>query len=95
MPDRLDNGHVLTDEDVDTAQLIKDLNDRLGRPTDDVTLRIARTPLGQVRQVAAARKTNSHPIDSRLDDLVENGQVLIVPDSVAEALRSDEDNRSA
>ena len=55
MPDRLDNGHVLTDEDVDTAQLIKQLNDRLGRPTDDLTLRIAATPRARVRQVARRR----------------------------------------
>lgn len=94
MADRLDNGHVLTDEDVDTAQLIEELNDRLGRPTDDITLRIARTPLARVRQLLKAGKTNSHDLDSRLDALVENGQILIVPDSVAEALRSDDADES-
>ena len=88
MPDQLDNGHVLTDEDVDTAQLIKQLNDRLGRATDDVTLRIADTPLARVRQVVH-EPTNSHPLAERLDD----GQVLIVPDSVAARLRSDDSHR--
>jgi hypothetical protein len=91
MPDQLDNGHVLTDEDVDTAQLIKQLNDRLGRATDDVTLRIADTPLARVRQVVQA--TNSHPVAERLDAMLDDGQVLIVPDSVAETLRSDDSHR--
>ena len=89
MPDQLDNGHVLTDEDVDTAQLIKQLNDRLGRATDDVTLRIAHTPLTRVRYVVH-EPANSHHLTERLDALLDNGQVLIVPDSVADRLRSDD-----
>jgi hypothetical protein len=52
MADRLDNGHVLTDEDVDAARLIKELNDALGRTTDAVTLRIANTPPDRVQPVA-------------------------------------------
>jgi hypothetical protein len=89
MPDRLDNGHVLTDEDVDTAQLIKQLNDRLGRPTDHVTLRIAATPRACVRQVLA-EQTSSEGFADQLDGLLDNGQVLIVSESVAEALRSED-----
>ena len=92
MPDQLDNGHVLTDEDVDTAQLIKQLNDRLGRATDDVTLRIAHTPLTQVRHVVH-EPTNSHHLAERLDAMLEDGHVLIVPDSVADRLRSDDSHR--
>ena len=92
MPDQLDNGHVLTDEDVDTAQLIKQLNDRLGRATDDVTLRIARTPLARVRHVVH-EPTNSHHLAERLNAMLDNGQVLIVPDSVADRLRSDDSHR--
>jgi hypothetical protein len=93
MADQLDNGHILTDEDVDTAQLIKELNDRLGRATDETTLRIARTPRERVRQVLG--RTNSHPLDDQIDFLVDKGRVLIVPDSVAEALRSDDGDRRA
>ena len=89
MPDQLDNGHVLTDEDVDTAQLIKQLNDRLGRATDGITLRIAHTPLARVRHVVH-EPTNSHHLAERLDAMLDNGQVLIVPDSVADRLRSDD-----
>jgi len=89
MPDRLDNGHVLTDEDVDTAQLIKQLNDRLGPPTDHVTLRIAATPRTRVRQVLA-EQANSGGLADQLDGLLDNGQVLIVSESVAEALRSED-----
>ena len=44
---------------------------------------------------ALLNSLSSHDLDSRLEELVENGQVLIVPDSVAEALRSEEDDRSA
>jgi hypothetical protein len=93
MPDQLDNGHVLTDEDVDTAQLIKQLDERLGRATDHLTLRIAATPLTRVRQVLASQPTNFHRLVDRLDAMVDNGQVVIVPDSVAEALRSDDGDR--
>ena len=92
MPDQLNNGHVLTDEDVDTAQLIKQLNDRLGRATDDVTLRIADTPLARVRHVVH-EPTNSHRLAERLDAMLEDGHVLIVPDSVADRLRSDDSHR--
>ena len=92
MPDQLDNGHILTDEDVDTAQLIKQLNDRLGRPTDGVTLRIAHTPLARVRHVIR-EPTNSHYLAERLDAMLEDGHVLIVPDSVADRLRSDDSHR--
>ena len=93
MPDRLDNGHVLTEEDVDTAQLIKQLNDRLGRPTDDLTLRIATTPRARVRQVVDSEPTNSHDLADRLDTLLNDGQVLIVPESVADSLRSADSDR--
>ena len=34
MVEILDSGHVVTDEDVDTARLIIDLDKALGRPTD-------------------------------------------------------------
>jgi len=94
MPDQLDNGHVLTDEDVDTAQLIKELNDRLGRATDDFTLQIAQTPLARVRHVVQA-PNNSHHLAERLDAMLDDGQVLIVPDSVAERLRSDDSHRGS
>lgn len=62
MADRLDNGHVLTDEDVDTARLIKELNDALGRATDPVTLRIANTPPDRVQPVAA-KPRKAHGVD--------------------------------
>src|SRR3954453_2649856 len=88
MPDRLDNGHVLTDEDVETAQLIKQLNERLGRATDDVTLRIADKPLARVRHFVHG-PTNSHHVAERLEAMLNDGQVLIVPDSVADGLRAD------
>ena len=93
MPDQLDNGHILTDEDVDTAQLIKQLNDRLGRATDGVTLRIAHTPLARVRHVVH-EPANSYHLAERLDAMLDNGQVLIVPDSVADRLRSDDSHRT-
>ena len=50
MVDMLDNGHVVTDEDVDTARLIIELDRALGRPTDSLTRRVAETPAGRVRR---------------------------------------------
>ena len=43
MTEVLDSGHVVTDEDVDTARLIMELDRTLGRQTDSLTRRL---PLG-------------------------------------------------
>ena len=68
MVDMLDNGHVVTDEDVDTARLIIELDRALGRPTDSLTRRVAETPAGRVRRLVAdspadpSADTNGHRI---------------------------------
>ena len=49
MAEVLDSGHVITDEDVDTARLIIELDRALGRPTDSLTERVATTPAHRVR----------------------------------------------
>jgi hypothetical protein len=81
----LDNGHVLTDEDVETARLIKMINDRLGKPTDPLTSSIAATPLNRVVST----------IDEQAIDEQENDEENMAGDSVAtrvvaEAMASDE-----
>ena len=43
MTEVLDSGHVVTDEDVDTAQLIMELDRALGQRTDALTRRVATT----------------------------------------------------
>ncbi len=68
MTEVLDSGHVVTDEDVDTARLIMELDRTLGRPTDSLTRRVAATPDHQVRSLlsspprAEARPTNGHRV---------------------------------
>jgi hypothetical protein len=63
MTEVLDSGHVITDEDVDTAQLIMELDRTLGRPTDSRTHRVAATPPHQVQSVLGAMPTtNGHAV---------------------------------
>lgn len=71
MADKLGSGHVITDEDVDTARLIIDLDKALGRPTDPLTRQIADTPparlgsvLGEPPAQEAARGANGHQLPS-------------------------------
>ena len=56
MAEILDSGHVVTDEDVDTARLIMELDRALGRPTDSLTQRVAETPAARVRTVLTTRR---------------------------------------
>jgi hypothetical protein len=51
VPDALDSGHILTDEDVDVARLIREINDALGQPTDELTSQVADTPLERVVRI--------------------------------------------
>jgi hypothetical protein len=82
MADRLENGHVLTDEDVDTAQLIKQINDQLGLVTDDTTMRIAATPPSHVRKVVS---------QATFDD----GQSVSGPQPLADARRREDWGQSS
>jgi len=90
MVDVLDNGHVVTDEDVDTARLIIDLDKALGRPTDSLTRRVAETPAARVRTVLAdpssgptGSGTNGHQVPAA-DDLA---RTLTSPENTAELAR--------
>jgi hypothetical protein len=77
MAEVLDNGHVITDEDVDTARLIMELDRALGRTTDARTERLAALPSERVRSLlaepvpsAAPTRANGHPV-SAADPLVQ------------------------
>lgn len=49
MAEVMDSGHVVTDEDVDTARLIMELDRVLGRSSDALTKQVAETPPERVR----------------------------------------------
>jgi len=90
MAEILDSGHVVTDEDVDTARLIMELDRALGRPTDSLTRRVAETPAARVRSVLGEAPsgptvsgTNGHPIPAA-DDLA---RTLTSPENTAELAR--------
>lgn len=84
MADRLDSGHVITDEDVDTARLIMDLDQALGRATDPLTERVAETPTDRVRSLMAEPGVgNGHP----LADAEKLAQALTSPEHTAELAR--------
>jgi hypothetical protein len=89
MVDVLDNGHVVTDEDVDTARLIIELDRALGRPTDSLTRRVAETPAGRVRRVVAdspadpSAGTNGH----RVPAVEVLARTLTSPENTAELAR--------
>jgi len=90
MVEILDSGHVVTDEDVDTARLIIDLDKALGRPTDSLTRRVAETPAARVRTVLAdppsgptGTGANGHHVPAA-DDLV---RTLTSPENTAELAR--------
>lgn len=75
MAEKLGSGHVVTDEDVDTARLIIDLDRALGRTTDPLTRRVAETPPDRARSLIAEY------------DRV-NGQDVPAADTLARALTS-------
>ncbi len=83
MVEILDSGHVVTDEDVDTARLIIELDRALGRPTDSLTRRVAETPAGRVRPVLP---------ESSVDQTASgtNGHHLLAADALARTLTSPE-----
>ena len=83
MAEILDSGHVVTDEDVDTARLIIELDRALGRPTDSLTRRVAETPAGRVRPVLA-----ESPVDPA--DSGANGHHLPAAEALARTLTSPE-----
>ena len=89
MVDVLDNGHVVTDEDVDTARLIIELDRALGRPTDSLTRRVAETPAGRVRRLVAdspadpSADTNGH----RVPAVEVLARTLTSPENTAELAR--------
>jgi hypothetical protein len=89
MVDMLDNGHVVTDEDVDTARLIIELDRALGRPTDSLTRRVAETPAGRVRRLVAdspadpSADTNGH----RVPAVEVLARTLTSPENTAELAR--------
>ena len=61
MADVLESGHEVTDEDVDTARLIIELDRALGRATDPLTKQVAVTPASRVRAVVSSREdTTDH-----------------------------------
>ncbi len=55
MTEVLDSGHVVTDEDVDTARLIMELDRTLGRASDPLTRRVAATPEDRVHALLGGR----------------------------------------
>ncbi|HEY5786329.1 MAG TPA: hypothetical protein VIT65_16295 [Microlunatus sp.] len=90
MVEILDSGHVVTDEDVDTARLIMELDRALGRPTDSLTRRVAETAAGRVRSVlgeapvaAVSSGTNGHRVPA-VDELA---RTLTSPENTAELAR--------
>jgi hypothetical protein len=91
MAEILDSGHVVTDEDVDTARLIIEVDRALGRPTDSLTRRVAETPAARVRSVLGPMPnavkpeadTNGHHVPAA-DELA---RVLTSPENSAELAR--------
>jgi len=89
MVEILDSGHVVTDEDVDTARLIIELDRALGRPTDSLTRRVAETPAGRVRRLVAdspadpSADTNGH----RVPAVEVLARTLTSPENTAELAR--------
>lgn len=84
MAERLDSGHVITDEDVDTARLIMDLDRALGRATDPLTERVAETPTDRVQSlVAEPRAGNGHAAA----DAESLARALTSPEHTAELAR--------
>lgn len=84
MADVLDSGHVVTDEDVDTARLIMELDRTLGRTSDPLTQRVAATPAVRVHALLEDSKTaNGHDVPAA-DSFV---QALISPENTAELAR--------
>ena len=89
MVEILDSGHVVTDEDVDTARLIMELDRALGRPTDSLTRRVAETPAGRVRRLVAdspadpSADTNGH----RVPAVEVLARTLTSPENTAELAR--------
>ncbi|HEU5486390.1 MAG TPA: hypothetical protein VFU98_15885, partial [Microlunatus sp.] len=89
MAEVLDSGHVLTDEDVDTAQLIMELDRALGQRTDALTRRVATTPSDRVRILldepasGSTPRANGHQVRAA-DDLL---RTLTSQESTAELAR--------
>lgn len=91
MGEVLDSGHVVTDEDVDTARLIMELDEALGRPTDALTKRVAATPANRINPVldqppapTAPAAVNGYPV-TRGDALV---RALTSEENAAELARA-------
>lgn len=90
MAEVLDSGHRVTDEDVDTARLIMELDRALGRASDPLTRRVAATPAENVRTllaepaVAPPARTNGHSVPAA-DDLV---RTLTSEENAAELARA-------
>lgn len=90
MVEILDSGHVVTDEDVDTARLIIELDRAVGRPTDSLTRRVAETPAGRVRSVlggSAVRPVSSGTNGHHLPAVDELARTLTSPENTAELAR--------
>lgn len=84
MAEVLDSGHVVTDEDVDTARLIMELDRALGRSSDPLTQQVAATPPTRVRTLLEdVKAANGHDVPGA-DSLV---QALISPENTAELAR--------
>jgi len=62
----LDNGHELTDHDVEVARLIVDLDRRTKTPTAQLISRIAKTPIEQVRRTTPDADGASRPIPTAI-----------------------------
>lgn len=83
MAEILGNGHVVTDEDVDTAKLIIELDRALGRTTDPLTKRVAQTPASRVHSVLDdAPRSGAQP--------QVNGRPVVVADTLARTIVSAE-----
>ena len=90
MAEILDSGHVVTDEDVDTARLIIELDRALGRSTDSRTQRVAATPashvhsiLDQPTDVGTLQGVNGHPVEAA----EELARTLVSEENAAELAR--------
>jgi hypothetical protein len=84
MAETLDSGHVITDEDVDTARLILDLDRALGRSSDPLTRRVAQTPTDRVQSLLGdTEAANGHPVTAA-DSLA---RALTSPEQTAELAR--------
>lgn len=82
MTEVLDSGHVVTDEDVDTARLIMELDRTLGRPTDSLTRRVAATPAHRVQSLLGAQPRAKSPGT--------NGQHVPAADELVATLTSEQ-----